>query len=118
MDLAPSQGGIFPEVIRRLAAAANFTPEYYKREDRNYGHLVDGNFTGAIRSLLDVSRESREKCTCSRCLIVVHRTFILDHFYICDQQQKHHASRNYSKIEKLQGNVVKLAQNWGTCMSS
>ncbi len=47
--------GIFPEVIRRLERELNFTAEYYKREDRNYGHrLANGTYTGAIKSLLDV----------------------------------------------------------------
>ncbi len=48
--------GIFPEVVRGLARGLNFTPAYFKREDRNYGHLLpNGSYSGAIRSVIEVA---------------------------------------------------------------
>ncbi len=48
--------GIFPAVLRHMSTASNFSMNFFKREDKDYGILVNGSFTGSIKSLKDVSR--------------------------------------------------------------
>ncbi len=44
--------GIFPDVIRALAAAINFTATFYQRLDGDYGVERNGTYSGIIGSLI------------------------------------------------------------------
>lgn len=45
--------GIFPDIIRSLSQALNFSTTFYQRLDGDYGHLEgNGSFTGIIGSLI------------------------------------------------------------------
>ena len=58
--------GIFPDVIRALSSAINFTASFYQRLDGDYGVEEDnGSFSGIIGSLIRVSMRCVINYCCS-----------------------------------------------------